>query len=353
MESQNTGSTHETLELGWQKPQGLLGLSFKIFFLRILTLGIYHFWGKTEVRRRIWNAIRINDEPLEYMGTGKELFLGFLFVVFLVLIPLFAIMIGSQLLLGQGNPLAVVVMVAVYMVFFYLFGVAVYRARRYRLSRTRWRGIRGTMSGSPWAFGLTYFWTLLLIVPTLGWSLPWMQVKLQKILTDDMRFGNQPFHFNGSAKELYKRFAVPWFGGLIFYGAIGSMAITQQSAPNPQMILIFATVAGLGLVLLIIAGFWYKSKAYNYFAASTSFGDARFSLATTAGGLIGLLFMNLLILIVSLGIALPIIQARIIRYFVTRMDVEGSVDMASILQAQDQMDKTGEGLAEALDIDIF
>ena len=51
--------------------------------LRVLTLGIYHFWAKTEVRKRIWSAIRINDEPLTYTGRGMELFLGFL-IVFLV-----------------------------------------------------------------------------------------------------------------------------------------------------------------------------------------------------------------------------------------------------------------------------
>ena len=28
--------------------------------LRILTLGVYHFWGKTEVRQRIWSAVRID-----------------------------------------------------------------------------------------------------------------------------------------------------------------------------------------------------------------------------------------------------------------------------------------------------
>ncbi|HHI89238.1 MAG TPA: DUF898 family protein, partial [Hellea balneolensis] len=287
MQTQTTGGAYETLELGWQKPQGMLGLSFKIFFLRIITLGIYHFWGKTEVRRRIWNAVRINDEPLEYMGTGKELFLGFLVVVFLLIIPLFAILIGSQLLIGQNNPLTIVIMVAVYLTMFYLFGVAVYRARRYRLSRTRWRGIRGTMAGSPWAFGLTYLWMIFLIFPTLGWSLPWMQVKMQRILTNDSRFGNQAFVFDGAAKELYKRFAVPWFGVLLFYGAVGGLAIMQNKAPNPDLVPVFAGVAVVGLILVIVAGFWYNSKRYNYFAASTTFGNARFSLRTTTGSLIG------------------------------------------------------------------
>src|SRR5262249_60228612 len=83
-----TGAGGEPLALTWKEQPGLIGLSFVNFVLRILTLGIYHFWGKTEVRRRIWSAVRLNGEPLEYTGTGKELFLGFLVVLFLIFLPL-------------------------------------------------------------------------------------------------------------------------------------------------------------------------------------------------------------------------------------------------------------------------
>ena len=69
-------------------PGGFAGLSLLNGVLRILTLGVYHFWGKTEVRQRIWSAVRIDGEPLEYRGTGGELFRGFLIVFFLILLPM-------------------------------------------------------------------------------------------------------------------------------------------------------------------------------------------------------------------------------------------------------------------------
>jgi uncharacterized membrane protein YjgN (DUF898 family) len=69
-------------------PGGFAGLSFLNGVLRILTLGVYHFWGKTEVRQRIWSAVRIDGEPLEYRGTGGELLRGFLIVFFLILLPM-------------------------------------------------------------------------------------------------------------------------------------------------------------------------------------------------------------------------------------------------------------------------
>ena len=66
-------------------PGGFLGLSVLNGLLRILTLGVYHFWGKTEVRQRMWSAVRIDNEPLEYRGTGGELFRGFLIVFVIIL----------------------------------------------------------------------------------------------------------------------------------------------------------------------------------------------------------------------------------------------------------------------------
>ena len=47
--------------------------------------------------------------------------------------------------------------------FFYLFGqFAIYRARRYRLTRTVWRGVRFWMSGSGWAYAArAALWGLL------------------------------------------------------------------------------------------------------------------------------------------------------------------------------------------------
>src|SRR5882672_6794997 len=86
-------------------PGGFAGLSFLNGLLRILTLGVYHFWGKTEVRQRIWSAVRIDGEPLEYRGTGGELFRGFLIVFFLILLPMGLASFVSSLFLppsGQG-----------------------------------------------------------------------------------------------------------------------------------------------------------------------------------------------------------------------------------------------------------
>src|SRR5262245_1687148 len=78
----------QRITLSWKHPTGLVALSFINLLLMIVTLGIYGFWARTEVRKRTWSAVRIEGEPLHYTGTGGELFLGFLIAFFLVFVPL-------------------------------------------------------------------------------------------------------------------------------------------------------------------------------------------------------------------------------------------------------------------------
>ena len=46
--------------------------------LKVITLGLYHFWAKTRVRRYLWSHSAYRDERFEYTGTGLDLLLGFL-----------------------------------------------------------------------------------------------------------------------------------------------------------------------------------------------------------------------------------------------------------------------------------
>src|SRR5687768_1018260 len=75
--------------------RGLVSLSIVNFLLTIITLSIYRFWAKTNVRRHIWSCVHINGEPLEYTGTGKELFLGALVVFLLLILPLVILAVGA------------------------------------------------------------------------------------------------------------------------------------------------------------------------------------------------------------------------------------------------------------------
>ncbi|MFA5950486.1 MAG: YjgN family protein [Hyphomicrobium sp.] len=353
------------LTLSWQPPRGLLDLCIVNLFLKLMTLGVYGFWAKTEVRKRIWSAVRINGEPLQYTGTGKELLLGFAIIFGLILLPV--ILVSYGVVAAYGNAAAGPAQLATYALFFVLTGVGIYRAQRYRLSRTRWRAIQGSLPGSSLNYAWTYVWTALLIPLTAGWIIPWRTTKLQELITRDMHFGNHPFRFTAGAGPLYLRFAILWFMALILIVAaiIGVTAVSlpeidryrdtlgKPSAPSPQTIASISGILVLSVVVYSVLSAWYRAHQQRHFAAHTHFDEATFASTVTARGLIWIGVTNILMVVATLGILSPIAQARSARYVVDNLSIKGRVNLADVLQGAAEDIKRGEGLAQVFDIDAF
>lgn len=349
-------------------PEGFLGLSLLNGLLRILTLGVYHFWGKTEVRQRIWSAVRIDGEPLEYRGTGSELFRGFLIVFFFVLMPLALLTFLAPLLWGTRVSERGVLDSLLWSIIFVLWGFGIHRARRYRLSRTRWRGIRGGLSGRSASFAWTYLWTTVLIPLTLGWILPWRAARLQRALFNETHFGDKAFSFTGRAGPLYKRFWLVWVSAIVLIlaalGAIGAIIgtafIPMAGVPRPptnpvtrENIAAIVAIVFAALLIFAMIRAWYSSRMFNYFASETTYQGCRFHLTTTVPSLVWLVASNYLIRTLSLTILSPIAEARATRYIVDRLSLEGPVAWQAIGQNPDALLARGEGLAEAFNVDAF
>src|SRR5215510_789955 len=78
----------------------LYWIFIKNFLLIIITLTIYRFWGKTNLRRYAWSHTTLQGQRFEYTGRGGELFIGFLIVVGLYVVGLFAFAITDTALMS-------------------------------------------------------------------------------------------------------------------------------------------------------------------------------------------------------------------------------------------------------------
>jgi len=170
-------------------------------FLELVTLGFYRFWLATDIRRHLWSHTSVNGDAPEYTGTAKELLIGFLFAL-AILAPIYLIyfLVGLEAERVQAFasiPLGL---------FFYLFAqFAIYRARRYRLTRTIWRGVRFWMTGS----GVSYAWRAglwgLLTLVTLGLALPWARAALERYKMRHTAYGDLQGRFEATGWEFFKR----------------------------------------------------------------------------------------------------------------------------------------------------
>ena len=363
-------SAGEPIRIEYVPRQGLLALSFINFALGLLTLTLYRFWAKTSVRKHIWSCVHINGQPLEYTGRGIELFLGALAVFAVFGLPAIIAITAIGIIYGPEHPAIAGVQMLLFLLVAVLWGAAVYRARRYQLSRTLWRGIRGTLAGSSVTYSLTYFGALLARGMTLGWSTPVMNLNLQEMMIGDMRFGDRPFRFKGRAGPLYPSYALCWVLTIVaivavLAGIIGGIfgtglsqtfsdifSETKEPAGSQVATVVIAFLAAYVLLGAIYSVIWsfYSARELRIFAGYTSFGNARFSMDATAGNLVGLVIGNLLIWIFTLGIGSPYVRQRLVRYLCERIKVKGTVDVDHIAQSQAPLGKTGEGLADAFDV---
>lgn len=368
----------ETLQFKYVPRPGLLKIALLNFFLGLITLTIYRFWAKTNTRKHIWSCLHINGEPLEYTGTGGELFRGFLMVFGLFILPYILLLKGLQLSLGEAHPVVTGLSLLFAFAVYFLWGFAIYKQRKYQLSRTQWRGIRGTLVGSAMIYSLTYFGSMLAKSFSFGWATPVMNTVLQEQMTNDMRFGDAAFKFKGRAGPLYPSYALCWVLTVVFVIGIAAFIsyeatiwfgtelgqlfeYFEKNSPDSTttesqdyLIGIIAMVIGAAVLsfFLILPMLWsiYTAKEIRTFANYTRFDGAEFSINAKAGSLIWLTLSNILLFIFTLSIAQPFIVQRTIRYVVDRMTLQGAIDIDRIQQSTLALPKRGEGLADAFDV---
>lgn len=320
---------------------------FKNLLLNIITLSFYRFWGRTNIRRYIWSNIRFMGDSLEYTGTGGEMFKGFILAAVFVFTPLTAVIFYAQYLTttGQQSLGSVIMLVAIVFVY-WLLPFAIYRTLKYRLSRTRWRGVRAAQLQSGVAYAFMWLGYMLLIGISFGLATPYVQNQLFAYESRNRRFGSQSFEYDAPSGPLYASFFI---GLVISIGAgvviLPAMTASMQTSPGMFLLLYIAFI-----VVVSLAFAYYSWKVLEHFLNNTHYSNARFEFTGSFSDFVTLLVGNILIAAVTLGIAFPITQMRMIRFVVQNTVAEGDIDLAAISQTADDEPEFGEGLAEGFDM---
>lgn len=244
--------------------------------LELITLGFYRFWLATDMRRHLWSHTSVGGDAPEYTGTAKELLIGFL-VALAILMPIYLVYFFIGIEAERYQAFASVPLV----LFFYLFAqFAIYRARRYRLSRTIWRGIRFWMTGSGWSYAWRAgLWTLLSIV-TVGLAMPWSQAALERYKMRHSFFGDLPGRFDSTGGGLFKQVWWLWLVTLGLVVAVGALGATVPAAASiPVLIALLWAPFGYAI---------YKSYEWRWWVNGVRFGDVRFESKLNASALTGL-----------------------------------------------------------------
>ena len=310
----------------------LFGLAFSRMVLTIVTLGVGRFWMVTRLRRHYWSSLEIDGAPLEYTGRASEKLIGFLIAVvilavYLTVVNLALTFIGLSYF--QGHLLALQLPLLALIPFV---PWAIYRARRYILARTRWRGIRFGMEPGAWGFSRRYlqWWALTLL--SFGLLYPLMQLRLSQFATDRSFYGDLQFRQEGRLKPLMRSWLWVWAPtpiviGLaiiagVQIGAEGFERLAAEAAKetgddasaNPREITLIGGVviaAFLALIWSLIAYVRHRVFSFRYLSSNKVLGGrTRLEFSIRTWPVVGVYFRGYLI--IQIGVAIAVIAVALL-----------------------------------------
>jgi uncharacterized membrane protein YjgN (DUF898 family) len=326
--------------------------------LIIVTLGVYRFWATARQRRYLWSRTHIIDDRLEWTGTGKEMFIGFLIVIAIMLpFYLFFQFLFPALVARGKESAAGGILGLFYLILFYLGGFARFRALRYRLSRSWWHGIRGGSDDPGWNFGGEYLGRHLLSAMTMFIMLPWAVTRLWNSRWNAMSFGSLQFRVDMDDKGLKWRWALVYLvpiAALVVVGFIAVLAAGQAISAgiekNPSLVaLIFGLFLLFYLAIPLMTLHWYAGF-YRKAAAETSLGNLQFGFEARTWDWLKLFLGNIALAIVTLGFGLTYWGYRNWAFVVRHSRLYGTVDLTDLSQSTTHAPAEAEGFADAFDI---
>ena len=331
----------------WQE---FLPIALVNLLLTLVTLGIYRFWAMARVRRYLWSNTRIIDDELEWTGTGGEMFIGFLMVMGILILAVAAIFgisyaIGEWFLLIGG--------LAFYVFIFWAFNFAQFRALRYRLSRTYWRGIRGGSEDNGVSYGWFAFGRLIAAGITLSIMTPWAMVENWNDRINAMSFGPHRLESGVTTEGLYLR----WFAVFGAYIVGAFLWVTIDGGIGAELDAEAGPKAGVGLLVLIVmvslalAAYWalfFRKVAQGFEVGGLSAG---FEVSTLEwikfyAKIIGLT-------IITLGFGALLWRYWKWKFIMDRLALYGEIDLDTLTQSATIAPKDAEGFADAFDIGAF
>ena len=295
----------------------LFGIYVVNILLTIATFGVYRFWGRVKIRRFLLSQTGFEGDRFAYHGTGKELLLGFVKALLFVGLPITALSAVARL--SGDKTIHIATQAFTSLLVFLFIPIAMIGARRYRLSRTSWRGIRFSFRGQVWAFVKVFVVASILSTLTLTLYYPFFQTRQRGFLVSHSYFGRRPFRFDGRGRDLFGAYVV-------------------------ALLLLVPT---LGIYL-----FWFNARKTRYFWEHTYFETARFRSTMTGGRLMGQTLANWGLLIVTLGLAWPWVLVRRARFEFAYLTIDGPLDLTGIIQEPQLATATGDALSSLLGADV-
>ncbi|MDF1483895.1 YjgN family protein [Ramlibacter sp. H39-3-26] len=365
--------------------------------LGIVTLGFYTPWARRRTAQYFYSHTEVAGSPLEFTGQQRRMVFGFL-----LLVALYAIF---KIAANTGQDLAVSL--------FMVGGAALApyfwaSAMRFRLSATRWRGLRlqlrtrwGEVYRASWpVFAAALLWVVWVVAfgmltpespqgrplvrqtPGAVWALLALVVALSVLCLIRLEYNYKSLFFlrasigseHGRWKPAYGDFVRVWLAtlavfvlGVLAVGAIvaalagGSGLLMHRTRPPGLVFFVFIVLAILGFFLALVlasapARAYRDARMFQLVWNNVGVSHiVRFKTRLRTGAYVALRLKNIVLTLLTLGFYRPFARVSEYRMKVESVTLYAKGDLGRIAGrlARQQAGGLGDALADAVGLDII
>ena len=314
------------------------------YLLTLITLGIYSPWAKVRKERYFHSNTAFLGEGFQYLATGKQLFVGRVVAIILLI----------ALSIAEFIPYIGVAISILFVVIALPF--VLNRSVRFKARNVAWRDVRFGWHGS---FGMAVLvWMIypILSFVTLGLAQPLAARALRRHFADNHSFGGASFSADLTLGAFYGALAKAVFFAIIlialFGGGTGAVAFMMLSdmfsgvssyedvallfavMPDEQKALFALPVVGVGFALFLSGQYYFALVRHIMIDNLRLQGGIRFRSQLSGFKFAMLMVSNLLINLISLGFAQPYTVVRKYRFLTKAIEVRPIADMAGFVDTQ-------------------
>jgi uncharacterized membrane protein YjgN (DUF898 family) len=297
--------------------------------LTLITLGIYSAWAKVRSQRYFYGNTRLEGHAFEYLASPVAILKGRVATLFLL---------GTYLLSQQFLP---ELALALFALFVLVMPWLICRALAFRRHSSRYRSIRFRFVGTYLQALKAYVMWPVLAALTLGLLFPYAVYRQKRFLVANSHYGSQPFEARFGPGDFYRIYLTVMGMALIALLSLVFMAI----APAVGLL------APLVLYLLIVA--YISANTANRVYGGAVMAGHCFRCNQSWLELAGIYLTNFLLILVTLGLAIPWARVRLAKYRADHLVLLPGADLNGFLAVEaERVAALGEELGEVIDLDI-
>lgn len=325
---------------------GKSGEYFKLWFvnmfLSIITLGVYSAWAKVRNTQYMYGHTNVDENSFRFLATPMQILKGRIVAVIIFIL---------YMVLSQINPAIGLILALGFLV---AMPWLIIQGLKFTMRMTAYRNVRFSFEGTYGGVIVHFILLPILGAITLYLAMPWVVQQIQQYINNNLTYGGKHFEQKSSAGQYYIAalfsLAIGLIGGALI-AAFGGTAIASAQA-GPSIALIVVGVAAFALFGIVNAV--YQSIIYNHLMKTLEIENiVSFDANMKTLPFAGLVLSNILLLVVTLGLAIPVVKVRTARYIasVTEVTIKPGIDeLINTIEGSDSA--LGEEAAGLFDTDL-